>query len=602
MGKPAFDPNKPFEAAGEAKPAFDPGKPFEEVKETPARDTMNKPTAVESALSGAVQGATLGFGDELYGGLMGGIKKLARKGDFSTNYEKYRDQNRESNKKAAAENPGSYFGGNLAGGLVSTAFVPGAGALKGAGILKTAAQGAALGGITGAGASEANPLKSPDQLAEFGGDVLSGAAIGGALSGAGAAIGKGIKALAPDSLREYANKRALSAAGFMSKDIKKLTPQQQQDIGRALLDEKVVTALSSLDDVAERATAGKEAAGEAIGKALSTVDGHVKELVAGIDTGKLLQGATDEQKAIAKKYIADNFQFNMRNVGQRIREELVTPNLDNPLVTNELGKLQKIANGFSGKTAEGGAVELRVPKSLEFGNLIKSTQGKQTRFQSETVPEEFKKDVYRIIKEEIENSVGKTGSLEAGLSKLTTLAGGPKAIGNTSDIASRNAAALSNYKDAKGLYGAMKATERAATDSLGRTNANRTFGLTDTIAGVGGLASGGGPTAAIALGTLNKLGRKYGASLQAVGANNLATAVEAVQGVTTDKLAQAIGSAASKSPALAKRVGGAIAKAATEGKSSLVAVHYALMKDPEYRAAMEGGQPDNAFQRRLNQK
>lgn len=546
-------------------------------------------TEFESGLAGATQGATLGFGDELYGGLMGFVKKMARKGDFQENYEKYRDENRQFNKEAAADNPKSYFGGNLAGGLV-TAFVPGAGALKGAGLGKTVLQGAALGGITGAGVSESNPLKSPESAMNFAGDVGTGAAIGGAFSGAGYGINKAVGALAPDSLREYANKRALTASGFMAKDIKKLSPEQQQEIGRNLLNSKVVTALSSLDDVAERASAGKQAAGEAIGNALNTVDNHVKDLVSGIDSGKVLQGASDEQKAIAKKYIADNFQFNMRNIGQRIKDELIAPNADNPLVKNELSRLSNLSDDFAGKANQ----------SLGFGNLIKATQGKQTRFQSETVPEEFKKDVYRIIKEELEGAVGRTGDLEAGISKLGTMAGDQKALGNASDIAARNNQALGDYKDAKGLYQAMKAAETASNSRLGQTNVNRTISLTDYIAGGAGLASGGGPTAAVALGALNKIGRKYGASVQAVGANKLADALEAVQGVTTDQLSAAIGKAISKSPAIAQKYGGMIAKAATEGKASLVAVHAALLKDPDYAAAVDP-QDTTPMQRKLKQ-
>lgn len=576
---PPFDPKKPFtEVGGSAAspPPFDPKKPFEAVAENPRQPLP----AGESAIAGATQGATLGFGDELYGAFRGGIKALARKGPFSDNYEKYRNQNREYNKQAAADNPKSYIGGNLAGGVAVSSLLPVA---AGAGIVKTGLHAAALGGVAGLGASEGN-LSTPEKTSELASDVGQGVLIGGALGAAGKAVSKGIDSLKPSNLNAYANKRALSAAGFMTKDMKKLSPEQQQQIGQQLRDSKIVTAFSSLDDVAERSAAAKESSGQAIGKAIDTIDDHVKGLISGIDSGKILQGASDQQKAVAKKYVSDNFQFNMQKVGERIRSELVEPNSDNPLIKNELARLTGLADDFSSKGA----------KSLSFGNYIKSTQGKQTRFQSETIPEEFKQDVYRILKEEIENTVAKTGNLEGGIAALT---GNGTSLGN---VAARNKQALGDYEGAKKLYGAATSAEKAATDSLGRTNANRTFGLTDYLAGLGGMGMTGEPVTGITLGVLNKAARKYGASTQMAAAGKLADTIKAVQGVTTDKLAEAIGGAISKTPAVAQKYGNVIANAATRGKSSLVAVHMSLLKDPEYATAV-GAIEESPMQRRLKQ-
>lgn len=571
------------------------------VSEPKEQDRLSK---AESVISGISKGLTFGFDDEIIGAARAGLGKLQGEGSFKDLYPKYRDEQRGYSKQAHKDNPGSELTGNVVGSVGTGLFPvvgPLASASKGASTASVIAKGAALGGIVGAGESESNPIESPKQAKEFATDVASGAAIGGVLSGAGKKIGDAVSFMTPSGLREYANRRALTAAGFMTKDIKKLSPEMQQEIGANLLSNKVVTAFASLDDVAERSGALKKSAGNAIGKALSTVDDHVKELSANIDSGKLLQGATDEQKAIAKKFIADNFQFNMQRVGQRIRDELIAPNADNPLVKNELSRLSQLAQDFSQKTIGGDVVEM-APKSLGFGNFIKSTQGKSTRFQSETVPEQFKKDVYTIIKEELENAVAGTGNLESDISALGSLAGGNKAIGSASDIARRNNQALSEYGAAKKTYGAMSATQKAVTDSLGRTNANRTISLTDYIAGTAGAAAGG-PVPAVALGALNKLARKYGASVQAVSANTLADGLEAVKGVTTDQLASAIGKVVSSSPELSKKFGNVVITAAQQGKPSLVAVHYALMKEPAYVKAMESNQPEakNPFERRLNQ-
>ena len=82
---------------------------------------------LESAGRGAVQGLTLGFGDEIYGGVKGGANYLFGDGDFSETYARERDAVREANKRAQEANPGTYLAGEVGGSIV----VPAGGVARG---------------------------------------------------------------------------------------------------------------------------------------------------------------------------------------------------------------------------------------------------------------------------------------------------------------------------------------------------------------------------------------------------------------------------------------------------------------------------------------
>lgn len=526
-----------------------------------ASDSKPRPktTKFESALVGTSQGLTAGFSDEGIGALRGAIGKLRGEGDFGKLYEKYRDEQRNYQKNAQADNPDYYLGGSVLGTLVG----PGkfAKAASTAGKIGMAALG---GGVTAAGLSENDPTKSPRDLENFAGDVATGATVGGVSQGVFSALGKTVNALRPTSLRKTAEEAAFKAAGGMTKEFRDAQKAgTMHSTGRQLLDKKIVTAFSSLEDVAERAGKVKGAAGKAIGDALGNVDDLVADSKKLVDSGKLLSGASDKVKQEFKKQLDETYQFNMSRIGERIRKEVIKPNADNPLLKAEMAKLASVADDFVNSSS----------KTLEAGNIIKGTQGKVTKFESDTMPNAFKKEVYDIIKTELDDIVAKTGTLESALSKA-----GGNALGELGDIAARNKAASSAYASAKKTYAAMKSTQDMANKRLGQAQSNRGISLTDTIAGVGGFASGG-PVQGLALGAANKFIRKYGSSLKAVGSDKLADILE-------------------KSPQALGRFADPLEKAAKNGGPALVAAHMALMKDPEYRRTI-GYQENNAIKRRL---
>ncbi len=192
-----------------------------------------------SAGEGIKQGGTLGFADEIGGG----VQALARKAtdvlptglldvmgiesrykdeldDAGTIYAKARDAERRTAEEARIANPKAYLGGEIVGGLVPT-FAGGAiagralsAAPKSAAQLKAlldasraarmtagTASGTGYGAAYGAGSSEA---ESAGGIAR---DAGVGALVGGALGGALSGVGEGIGAV-----RSWANKGSQRAA------------------------------------------------------------------------------------------------------------------------------------------------------------------------------------------------------------------------------------------------------------------------------------------------------------------------------------------------------------------------------------------------------
>lgn len=146
-----------------------------------------KVTPGESFQAGVAQGGTLGFGEELMGGIKAAQDVFGDKysiSDLPDRYKQRRGEYRAYNELARGQNPKSFIGGEIAGG-VGTAFVPG-------GQAGTLGKAALMGGATGLGLSEAD-LTEGDVLGA-GADVAKGAAMGagsyGVMKGAGKLLSK----------------------------------------------------------------------------------------------------------------------------------------------------------------------------------------------------------------------------------------------------------------------------------------------------------------------------------------------------------------------------------------------------------------------------
>jgi hypothetical protein len=148
------------------------------------------PSAFESGIRGAAQGASFGFADEIQAALQSAVTPE----DYETVVARIRDQY----KSAEAANPGTYFTGNIAGGLV----IPGLGTAglvgKGAKLGKQLATAVGSGALTSVGVSESSDAKELVKEGIIGAGIGLGTAglVGGvsklaqSVKGAGQALGK----------------------------------------------------------------------------------------------------------------------------------------------------------------------------------------------------------------------------------------------------------------------------------------------------------------------------------------------------------------------------------------------------------------------------
>lgn len=173
--------------------------PWEKYKQGAPKPAAN--TALESGALGAAQGATFGFADELEGAARGVYDRISGKSeDIVKAYQEARDKARGRYEKARQDNPMSYMGGEIAGG-VGTAFVPGMGwanAAKGAGLATKLGKAAASGAAIGLGQGTADLTKG--DVSGVLGDAAIGAGTGAATQGVLSAAGAGLRQLAPKNV------------------------------------------------------------------------------------------------------------------------------------------------------------------------------------------------------------------------------------------------------------------------------------------------------------------------------------------------------------------------------------------------------------------
>jgi hypothetical protein len=236
---------------------------FENASTVPQNPTSD----MESLGRGALQGLTLGFADEI----AGGVESLFT----DKTYEQARDESRANFKKAKLSNPGYYTTGEL-GGAVGTALVPfGSVATLG----KAALTGASLSGLAGLGNSEADNAK----------DLAKDAAIGAGVGGAFGAAGYGLtKAVAPaidkaklalgQKTKDFAETKAFKSSGAMLKDFRTANDRGKvNELGRYMLDEGIVKFGDKVDDVAVKAAEKNKAAGMKLDEVYKMASERFKE-------------------------------------------------------------------------------------------------------------------------------------------------------------------------------------------------------------------------------------------------------------------------------------------------------------------------------------
>ena len=175
---------KPWEAA-QAKQT-----PWAAAQKGDVSSGDQKYTPAESAGYGAAQGATFGFAPAIVGGAKAAYGSLSGdEANFMDAYRKNRDEFRQKLEEAQKQNPGSYFGGQVAGSI-PTMFVPGLNVAKAGSFAGSLGRAGLAGGLIGLGESRADLTKG--DVKEAAKDVAKGATIGavtqGALSGGKAVL------------------------------------------------------------------------------------------------------------------------------------------------------------------------------------------------------------------------------------------------------------------------------------------------------------------------------------------------------------------------------------------------------------------------------
>ena len=517
----------------------------------------------ESGLYGAMQGASFNWSDEGLAGAKALYDKLVEGKDYGEAYEDRLEHEREQLERAR-KNPKSYMAG-VAGGGLATAAIPGVGWAnigKAASLGKGMLTAGALGGVAGAGESEAG-LEDPKELLK---NTAIGAGTGAAFQGV---LGKGADALKklPAFARQKAAERAVKATtGQNIRAIRKMggtTHASAGDIdkfaagvrkvGDDIIDEvtpsgkPLMGAFDSVEDLAPKMAGARKHYGQKLGEVGKAVDAfYPKGAVQGGNISAKLRAyaeeipAVDQGKNLIKRIntIADEFDeagqltfekaklFKNQFKYNQDDADLLVSNKD---VTN---KIRGIIGGEMDETAD--ALKNKLGEAL--GKVKK--QGPITVTKDGGIPPAAKGDL-GVPPEQVEK------------------------VQSIKDL-------LDKYGHYKKKYGSFKQAADAATDRAQKNLSNRfvspsDYGIGSSVGVASALASGN--PAMLLMGAAgaaaNKLARERGSSMAAV---------------TLRKIANA-----SKNPAFSNKYSKALVNAAGDGPTAMLGVHAVLMKtDPDY--------------------
>lgn len=394
----------------------------------------------EAALRGAGQGLSLGFGDEIVGGVKAAGSKLTGNGkSLEDLYTQYRDIERQRNEAASKNYPKTYMGTEIAGGIAPM-LIPGVGEAA-----MTAKGAALIGAAGGLGASNADLTK---------GDVGGAAkdtAIGMGLGLGGQQLGKMIAPIAKEaapaiqsageSLERKSGDMALSSMGMPKATIKQelgkplgtfVDPSYRKGIGQAALDNSSIFQ-------------GPEAFRNQINDTFFKILEQKKPLITKANDmlkDKIEKKAftTEEVEMLGKNSIPTKLEEGTKNLMDNLRKTETN--------SERIGNIEKDLNDY---TARVGQSDMDIAKLEDFKQAIGRDIGKsfkKSAHQStveDPVMTEYKRNVvYPALKNRIEelsnlvqpNLGDKIKSLNQEESKLISL--GESAFeSQASDIANK---------------------------------------------------------------------------------------------------------------------------------------------------------------------
>ena len=492
----------------------------------------NEESPLKSFAQGSLQGVTSGFADEGAGALTafdkaardifnGRVSPLDVKGFYEKvkgNYTAARDKYREGFDKSKSDNPKSYLGGQFAGAAAQSA-IPGMNIAKGDGWFKSIGKMGALGALQGVGDN-----KKDENL---GADIMGGALIGG-VSGI---IGKGLQALTDaKGLERAAGTNAAKALGYTKRFIKD-GGGRASDVGKTMLDEGVVKAFASPDEMMKGIDTVLKKSGEDIGQFL-------RKKGSGYDTNHAISELEKLRPRDSKDRILQYGAYEIPN--KMINEAINTAksHVDGVIPFEEANKLkgilQKLVNWKSGDEIE-----------KDVGKEIAATVRRSVDDSLENVSKNVL-DTVEVIPPASAQQVRK----------------GPMYKGIPADKAKKE---FEQFLKNKKVYGAAQEAQDAIMDRLSK-NFNKGVGLTDTIVLSGGLSN---PAGSAAMYGLKKGAEKFG---------------RATQADLQYKISKLIQSA----PPAAQKYLPTLLEAGRRGTDSLLNTAYNLSNDyPEFAAILE---------------
>lgn len=371
---------------------------------------------------------------------------------------------------------------------------------------------AGVGAVEGAGASEAEDLPGVGKDAAIMSAISAGTAGLGRM--AAPMLSRGINK-AGETIGSGAENLAARALGAERGTIKKLGADRVQELGRYGLDNKIVTPLASAEDMASRNAVMKRLGGEKMGKVYDTIDSA---------------GAS---------------KFNPVDVASKVETELA-PTYKTAINKPEWGQFNNTLESILARG--GGNIPLKEAQALkqEIGSVAYPAGRKAI---DPTPKQQMAMDAYRIINQSIDEATEK-GAKEVGSEGLAEL-----------------------LKEGKSTFGNAKNAEKLLDNRVAREKGNKLFGITDYIAGAGGLgaavASHGKSAPWLASGLVGKkVAEKYGTASGAVLLNKVSKLLD----TAPDKLG---------------KYGPILQKAALRGTSALNTTHQMLMSDPDYRSTID---------------
>jgi soluble cytochrome b562 len=402
--------------------------------------------------------------------------------DVESDYVKRRDEAIRRQEKLKEENPMSYgagtVGGIITGGVAMQPLAGASAATRAGRIAQGVSQGGAMGFAMNPGdkEGEVDDTQLEDRLKNGGISALTSGLFTAGVEGASAAA----KA-SGDYFKKLANEKAVKAAGAMKGDFKTMAPDKVQSMGRDLLDEKVVTPFARPKDIAERINEKQSALINDLTNTIEKADamGPIN-----------METATPEQIAAFQK---------LRSTPEDIQKAAV----ENLKSKYKAAPESELAPGFG-----------KIQQWLENRPDVmgaKDMQEIKTSLNPFLDSRDFSQDLSGMPKE--------------GLKSLRqTLRQGVEDKANAAaDLLGESGGTV---RETNRKLGSLLGAEKLSENAMARDAANRTIGLTDTMAGLGGAQAGpGGPISMVtglATGGANKLLRSYGDPLAATGLDALA--------------------------------------------------------------------------------